>query len=161
MITTISICDLCDACRSTKNLCSHVDSDSTSEANGRICSELKSLNGSIADAQYALLRAVDRRRAYLEEVNRHSDPIQRLPVELATSIFTFCLPRPPSLDIFDVFGNVAHFSPRHFFWVLSVDIGVGSYGRRLICGIFFGCMCLAAQPWHAPKCWLNGSVVQA
>lgn len=98
MITTI--CDSCDARRGIKNPA--ILSSSGSSSKCRICFELKLLDGNIVDAQYALLRAVDQRRSYFEELNRHSDPIQRLPIELATSIFTLCLPYPPSLDIFDV-----------------------------------------------------------
>ena len=45
-----------------------------------------------------LERTKEQRRAYLEEVNRCRDPIQRLPVEIAASVFSFCLPRLPSRD---------------------------------------------------------------
>ena len=59
-----------------------------------MCPILKALDGNI-------VAAFKQRSAYLEEVNRAYDPIQRIPAEVASSIFVFCLPRLPSLDIFD------------------------------------------------------------
>jgi len=66
------------------------------------CAVCSKLDGHIVEARRAMEHASEQRRADLEEVNRDCDPIQRLPAEVASSIFVLCLPRLPSLDIFDV-----------------------------------------------------------
>jgi len=82
---------------------------------------LDDLNGGVA-------RAVEQRRAYHEEVNHYYDPIQRLPVEIATSIFSFCLPLLASLDVFDVDeGDIA---------IHPIQFTLGSvcrYWRQVVC----------------------------
>ena len=79
--------------------CSHFR---VAEGSCSICRKLDELNGNIAGIKGFLEHAVEQRRAYLEEVNHCHDPIQRLPVEIAAAVFSFCLPRPASLDVFDV-----------------------------------------------------------
>jgi len=71
---------------------------------------------------------VEQRRAYFEELNDCHDPIQRLPVEIVASVFSFCSPRLASLDVFNVGGETIAIHPIQF--VLG---SVCRYWRLVVC----------------------------
>jgi len=81
------------------NPCTHVEENSALSCG--FCSELSQLDQNVDGIKCALKSAVEQRHAYLEWVNHRYDPFQRLPVELVTFIFVLCLPRRPSLDVFE------------------------------------------------------------
>ena len=85
---------------SNSNLCTHTETHSV--PNCAVCSKLKALDGNIAETRRAMEDAFEQRSVYLQVVNRACDPIQRLPAEVASSIFVLCLSCLPSLDMVDV-----------------------------------------------------------
>ena len=101
----MTTCVLCgnSSSRNTETLpspCTHVEENSALSCG--VCSELSRLDQNIEGIKCSLESAIEQRHAYLERVNHRYDPIRRLPVELVTFVFTLCLPRPPSLDFFDL-----------------------------------------------------------
>jgi len=107
--------------------CTHTERRSGSSCS--ICLRVEKLNRNVVDA-------VEQLSVFLEQVNCQYDPLQRLPVELAISIFLY-LPRPPSLDVFDVtFTAKKHHALRPVPFLLG---SVCRYWRRIV--------------WSTPQFW--------
>ena len=86
----------------TKSIpCTHTEKGANSSCD--ICLRVETLNGDVVETRHAFDDAVEQLSVYLdEEINRRYDPIRRLPVELALSIFFLCFPYLASPNIFDV-----------------------------------------------------------
>jgi len=97
---------------------------------------VEELNRSVIETKRAQDCALEQLSVFLEEVNRQYDPFQRLPVELVTSIFLY-LPRPASLDVFDVTNTAKkHHALRPVPFLLG---SVCRYWRRIV--------------WSTPQFW--------
>jgi len=116
--------------------CSHFQVAEDPNLSCSICRKLDELNGSIKGS---LERVVEQRRAYFEELNDCHDPIQRLPVEIVASVFSFCSPRLASLDVFNVGGETIAIHPIQF--VLG---SVCRYWRLVVCS--------TPQMWNIIRC---------
>ena len=102
-----------------------------------LCLELESFD---EEAQAILERLAEKRRTILEKINQRHDPfIQHLPVELASQIFSFCLPQ-------QVFGHNPLLIPL-----------MHSSGLRYIIpfNIVLGAICRAWRRigWSTPRLW--------
>ena len=110
-------------------------------AHGSPCAPCLELEIFDREAQSILERLSEDRRKILAQINRHHDPfIQRLPLELASQIFAFCLPlRDPDTD--------PCYNP--LFWSRSK----GRYIKPF--NIVLGAICRAWRQvaWSTPKLW--------
>ena len=124
------------SCFPVRLTCTHTQHSSSSSSSCSICLRVEELNRGVVETKRAQDGAVEQLGVFLEQVNRQYDPLQRLPVELAISIFLY-LPRPPSLDVFDVtFTAKKHHALRPVPFILG---SVCRYWRRIV--------------WSTPQFW--------
>ena len=116
--------------------CTHTEKGANSSCD--ICLRVEVLNGNVVEARHAFDDAVEQLSVYLdEEVNHRYDPIRRLPVELALSIFFLCFPYLASSNIFD-----ASRAARMDYALRPIPLLLGSicrYWRRVV--------------WASPRFW--------